>query len=51
MDARIIRSNETYKLVNLVTGAIEEGGLGRVAAFNTQNRLWALGVKTSAVVD
>jgi len=51
MDARIIISNETYKLINRETGAVEAEGLGRVAARDKQNRLWASGVKTSLVEE
>lgn len=51
MDARINRSNETYKLVNRETGSVEADGLGRVAARDKQNVLWASGVKTTLVEE
>ena len=51
MDARITKSNETYKLVNKETGEVEAEGLNRIKAHDKQNHLWARGVKTSLVVE
>lgn len=51
MDARIIRSSETYKLVNRENGNVEAAKLGRIAAKDEQNMLWARGIKTDLVVE
>lgn len=51
MNTRIIRSNETYKLINRETGSVEAVGLGRIAAYDKQNVLWASGIKTNVVEE
>jgi len=51
MDAHITPDLNTYRLVHKATGAIEATGLGRVAAKDLQNRLWAQGTKTTVEVE
>lgn len=51
MDARVTRSFETYKLVNRENSNVEATGLGRIAAKDTQNVLWARGIKTDLVAE
>lgn len=51
MDATPRKSFETYKLVNRENGRVEDSKLGRIAAKDQQNLLWARGIKTDLVVE
>jgi hypothetical protein len=51
MDARITRETCTYRLVNKESGTVEAEGLGRIAARDLQNRLWARGIKCNMVEE
>ena len=51
MDATVKKSNETYKLINNVTGKIEAEGLRRIEAKDEQNMLWARGIKCNLFLE
>lgn len=51
MDAVITKSFETYKLVNRENGKVEASGLYRVRAYDEQNKLWPVGIKTNVVEE
>lgn len=48
---KTLYDTHTYRLVNKATGKVEATGLGRVAAMDLQNRLWAQGTKTTVEAE
>lgn len=50
-DLNIYGLANTYRLINKTTGKVEASGLGRIVAKDTQNKLWAQGVKTTVEAE